>query len=432
MFINSYWINNFKHSTSPSSQEKSIELIISPKCNLACKYCYINRYHDKIFNDDLFCEQDTLNNLQSILNWLKKEKLNPCLDIFSGELLAQNIGWKVLNLILSHEQTLPCELRSKEIRIPTNFTFLCNTDLTERMENLIQSFKDIGIALMLSASFDGKFLEQNRPFKTQLDIPINVVRDDNYYNQVFQFIEKYGCGIHPMVYSKDINKWIDNFDWFQAKMQEYNIPWYEIYLLQVRNLEWTKEEIKGLCDFIKHIYYFAWNKCEKDKYKFGKFISEHYGFNILGEMLGIINRGLGCSIQRNFHIRVSDLAIVPCHRLGYDDFLFGHLSFDKDNNISFNCKNLELMLAVEGYHHQNGPGCEHCAIRSLCIGPCLGAQYEANNNMFTNIPTVCEMEHALLVSICKCIKETGCGEIFYDLFWNQEQCKEFNALMKEV
>lgn len=34
-----------------------------------------------------------------------------------------------------------------------------------------------------------------------------------------------------MVYSKDISKWIDNFEWFQVKMKEYDIPWYEIYLL---------------------------------------------------------------------------------------------------------------------------------------------------------------------------------------------------------
>lgn len=432
MFFESYWINNLKHKNNFNAQEKTLELIISPKCNLACKYCYINRYHDKIFNDDLYDEKDILKNLQYILNWLKKENLNPCIDIFSGELLAQNIGWKVLDLIYTHESMLPDTLRSKQIRIPTNFTFLCDDDLTKRMEQLIDSFKMIGISLMLSASFDGKFLEQNRPFKTQLDIPINVIRDDNYYNKVFTFIEKYGCGIHPMVYSKDISKWIDNFEWFQAKMEEYDIPWYEIYLLQVRNLEWTDDEITDLQKFIKHIYYFAWEKCQQNKEKFSQFIFKEHGFNLLGEMIGIVNRGLGCAIQTTLHVRVSDLAIVPCHRLGYDDFLFGHLSFDENNNIFFNCKHLELMLAIEGFHHQNGPGCEFCNIRSLCLGPCLGAQQEANNNMFVNIPSVCKMEHAVFLAICQCIKETGCGQVFYNLLQTDSQREEFNNLMGKV
>ena len=57
-------------------------------------------------------------------------------------------------------------------------------------------------------------MEDNRPFIRQLDIPINVIRDDAYYDKVFAFIKKHGSGIHPMLYSKGMDKWIKNFDWF--------------------------------------------------------------------------------------------------------------------------------------------------------------------------------------------------------------------------
>jgi len=85
-FLETYFFSNFKYSHTAS--KKSLELIISPKCNLGCKYCYIHKHKKHIFNEDIFNEELTLKNLTLILKWLEKNEFNPDLDIFSGELFA--------------------------------------------------------------------------------------------------------------------------------------------------------------------------------------------------------------------------------------------------------------------------------------------------------------------------------------------------------
>lgn len=52
--------------------------------------------------------------------------------------------------------------------------------------------------------------------------------------------------------------------------------------------------------------------------------------------------------------------------------------------------------------------------------------------MFANIPSVCKMEHAVFLAMCQCIKETGCGQVFYNLLQTDSQREEFNNLMGKV
>ena len=45
------------------------------------------------------------------------------------------------------------------------------------------------------------------------------------------------------------------------------------------------------------------------------------------------------------------------------------------------------------------PHCINCPINSLCIGGCLGAQYEVTGSMFIPIPTVCKVNLTLVKTI---------------------------------
>lgn len=427
-----YWSHMKDNSDRQDKAHKLLEIIVSPQCNLGCKYCYIHKNKNTIFNPCLFDEDKTIKNLIALLKWLAKRELTPPLEIFSGELLAQNIGWRVLDTIYEFQKDLPAHLRFPNILIPTNFTFLCDDNLTAKMEDLIEKFKNINIGLSLSASFDGKYMEDNRPFFRQLDIPIEVVRDDAYYDKVFAFIKKHGCGIHPMLYSKGMDKWIQNFDWFQEQMEKHDIEWDAIYLLQVRNPNWTDYDIQHLTKFLRHIYYFAWDKCGHDKSRMKKFLAARRGFNILNQMVGVRNRGMGCAIQRTLHIRLSDFSVVPCHRLGYDDLIIGHFEPDEDDNLRFVNKNIELLLATNGYHHECSATCEHCLVRTLCLGGCIGAQQEENKNMFSNIPSVCKMFHATYVTITKCLVETNCFDIYCENIPNPEAVRDLINLRKVI
>jgi hypothetical protein len=100
-----------------------------------------------------------------------------------------------------------------------------------------------------------------------------------------------------MIYSKGIHEWKKNFLWFQEKMAERNIPWEAIYLLQVRNQEWTQEEVWGLQDFLRFLFDFAWEKVGEDPQNLHDFLFRGTGFNILTQPISRIGRGLTCGIQ---------------------------------------------------------------------------------------------------------------------------------------
>ena len=44
----------------------------------------------------------------------------------------------------------------------------------------------------------------------------------------------------------------------------------------------------------------------------------------------------GCTINRALIVRMGDLAIVPCHRTSYDQFLLGHFNVENDVKITDN------------------------------------------------------------------------------------------------
>jgi len=184
-------------------------------------------------------KKKTISNLKLICEWMRHNNWNCDIEIFSGELLAQEVGYKVLETLAEYYESVTPDLRASMITIPTNFTFLCSEEATARVEAIRARLKAVDIELGLSASFDGKYMEQNRPYLHDLDIPLGGVRDDAYYDRAFQYCFDTCGGFHPMVYSKGIELWPKNFDWFQENFKRFDIPWDAIYLLQVRNVEWN-------------------------------------------------------------------------------------------------------------------------------------------------------------------------------------------------
>lgn len=429
--LQQYFFNDWKKG-SENKYNKGLELIISPRCNLGCKYCYIHRCRKDIFDENIYDEEATITNLDKVLKWLVANEYCPPLDIFSGELLGQNIGFKVLEHIVNFYSNVEPDLRPKEVTIPTNFTFLCNQEITNKVEALMQRFRDLGINIGLSASFDGKYMEQNRPFLHDLDIPLNAGnRDDEYYNKCFEFVKKQQCGLHPMIYSKNLDKWPQNWDWFQEQMTKYDIPWEGIYLLHVRNEEWTKEEIHQFQDFIRYLYAFIWEKVQHNPERLVHFVVKH-GFNLLSQPFSTVGRGLTCGIQSQFTIRLSDLSSYPCHRLGYKHFIHGYFVDDDEKILRYKNTNAELLLAINSMHRHNLAFCDTCPINKCCTGPCLGANYEATQSLFTPPPTVCIASHALVATSVEQLKKYGAWNYLLAEYADDERREQLCRVEKEI
>ena len=333
-FLQTFFYDSF-HKDHVGETRKAIEFIVSPKCNLGCKYCYIHRHRKEIFDENIFDEELTLKNLHLMLEWMEKNEYTPEIEIFSGELFAQEIGFQVLEVIYEHQSKLAPKYRVPSITIPTNFTFLNSEELTNRVKDIKHRIEDLGIDICLSASFDGMFMEQNRPYTKTLDFDINTYRDDDYYNKVFDFCATEACGLHPMVYSRDIDKWKQNFLWFQEKMEQFDIPWYGLYLLQVRNEEWTSDNIKDLMEFVEFLFEWSWEKVDHDLDYFMDFMLQQHGFNIMTNSFNIIGRGLTCGLQNTLTVRLSDLMIYPCHRTGYKQYYCGQFIPDEEKVLRY-------------------------------------------------------------------------------------------------
>ena len=172
-----------------------LELIISGYCNLGCKYCYVNNFGHKLFPKEIRNNKKILDNAGKVFDWIIENKFKfDRLEMFSGELFNQKIGYDIMELMLEKYSQAPDVAKGLLIMIPTNFTFILDPELEKKVQSLIDRFKIIGARMGLSASFDGLILEsQNRPFKGNIDINVkNIIRTGLLRSRI-AFIAKNGC-----------------------------------------------------------------------------------------------------------------------------------------------------------------------------------------------------------------------------------------------
>lgn len=417
--FNRYFFNNWKIPAKKRDPHYSrLELMVTADCNLGCKYCYIHRHGKKLYKPEIR-EHDLLRkNLDIVLDWLIENNYTPEVDFFSGSPLSQEITLELLEKIYERYKEVPKEKRIPSIVIPTNFTFILSDELIKRVEDLIEKFRNIGISMLLSASIEGKYMEQNRPFRFNqprdrgLFLPEKDLRNDEYYDKVFRFAKKHNCGFHPMVYSNDIHLWQKNFLWFQDMFRKHEIPYYNIYLLEVRNIEWTDEQIRDYLYFVEFLIRWTWKEiCKEDKNKFMDFMIKRRGYNILVSTLFRKARGTTCSLQTMFYIRLGDLKIIPCHRQCYDGYEFGKFIIKNDKIIGIEAINTEMAIGIFSNESKNQPYCVDCIIKEICPSGCLGSQLESNGDPFTPIPTVCELYHKKIYTELKVLEDIGVLEL---------------------
>lgn len=396
--------------------KQSLQLIGSTKCDQNCSYCYYKNFGDKLSSKGSDNDDVILNNLSIFLTWLKNNEYKPReVALFGGEFFSTNIWQEILRIC---NDLLPKE---QIILIPTNMSFIMDDNKIENFFKIQEERNNI----ILSASIDGKFVEENRQLMN------GKIRDDNYYDKLFSFCSKTKTGFHPMIYSSSIGRWKENFLWFIENLNKYKLNINLLYLLEVRNKEWNINQAREFYKFISFLV--EWLFVEIYNSDSNNFVNNFFthGFNILSGPFVRFDRGIGCSIQHTFMTNLGDLSIPACHRLSYKELIGGRF-VTKDNEIvGMEAANFCTYINIKSEDTKSHPHCQLCLIKNLCTNGCFGSQYEETGNLFLPIPSVCRIHHVKMVAILKTLKKLGIIDKFLERLGDEKKINSILILEKE-
>jgi len=406
--------------------DSNLELYITSTCNQKCEYCYLQK-HPELYPKEVNKPELILHNLELLLKYLMINNYHiPEVSIFSGDIWQSQFGWDILDMILKYLEKgvlIDC------ITLPSNCSFVNSEIALQKMQQYIDKYKLFDCYLGISVSVDGKIVDEaGRPRNDKEN-----KYTDEFYDRVGAFARVNDFLFHPMVSSQNVKYWKENYQWWMEFLKKYNYSSDSIMMLEVRDGNWTDESIKDYCEFLKMLMN-NWmvEKCNNDPQEFADYISNAHLKREFNESNGyfpwFIGTGksfLGCTITDHLTVRLGDLAICPCHRTAYNQYLYGYFTVE-DDEIS-GVKAVNPILATKiwmGNNLTTTPICDACPINECCLHGCLGAQTEYGKDPFMPLENVCKFFKAKYSTIFKyyrehgiidCLKAYGPNKIFSDL-----------------
>ncbi len=400
-------------NTSTIQVFDTISFNLGSQCTLQCTYCYLHRFgKQEDINKQLYPfepdQDELLSNARFIIETLiKNEYQINTIDIFGGEMftLFGSVLTRLYTIVYELYKDQDPLLRPINIIVPTNMTWMSKPGQIELIKIYESKLQRIGIEVQYSESFDGLLELQNRQYQSQ-QFNSAFPRDEDYITKLFEFQSTNNAGFHPMVYSNGIEYWIDNFLWFQRMFYKFGIQPSNIYLLEVRNYEWTPEDQLEFGYFIRFLV-----KLNKQFQKFfgtdsHQLINE-MNWNILNHLNPVTYRGIGCTLQTSISINVQSLSIQGCHRNNYAFNQLGTLDKTADDFVIVNSINPQSVFTVQSFTTTQQPKCADCLIKYSCSGLCIGSQFEVFADQYYPIPTQCMLEHVKVFSLIQSFLDEG-------------------------
>lgn len=410
-----YWRNNFnRKNNEEENYQYKLELIISPTCNNKCSYCYYNNFKEELYPTCFNDSYSIVDNCKKLFNWLKKEKMCPGgVEIFSGEPLNLPYINDIMQII---EDNMPPQF---PVVIPTNATFCKSDKLLENAEIFLKRWNN-SLHTHFSISIDGKYLDNiTRPMQDGTQY------DDAFYDRLFTFTKR-GIPFHPMIGPLGIEEWKNNLNWYIENIKKYNNcntreALDKLYLLEVRNPDWTPLKLRYLDEFIDYFSSVAFDAYNYDPLDFYYSFLMGRNSNLYSSVNSVLLRGLGCSIQQNFSVRLGDLKLVPCHRAAYEGYNACNLIIDSKGNVNYKLENPNMYMFIKSFNAAASTKCCDCPINDLCSRYCIGCNFEVNHDFFTPVDNVCALEFSKVFSLCKSLQKIGILDILINDYSNSSK-----------
>lgn len=456
-YINSWLFkksNSFSHillnlyDYHPRVYETSIEIIVRPECNQKCEYCYIARYGKDLYPlNERVSNEELLKNLDALLYYvfIENDTYVNKWDLFAGDLFYDDLYFNIVDIFYKYLSQLykkyPMVFKKLPLSIvtPSNFSFMRNEEKSNKLEEYIKKFAELNCELGFSISTDGIYATDTRE---QQEL------DEEFTNKLFKFVDKYRpSGMHPMISPSNVHNAIKNYDWFRKKYHEFlgetyaPIPMF----LEVRNDEWTFENIKDLIELENHMIQDRLEWCNNDidllaRHLWGPVdINDHYSRFYYNDIINLyikddeyLRQKISCSMQETLHIMLNNLSCPICHRLTYKQFQGGKFLLNDDNRIyDVQPINPSGYLSTKFFPMKNAPRCIHCPYESVCHLGCLGAQYEALGELFIPANSVCQMKQAKINNLVMAYYDMG---VFHSAtrqgLFNPQQVEKLNQLLE--
>lgn len=407
---------NPKEELSSLSSTAILEIYLSANCNQKCNYCYLYN-NKKLYPIEIDKPDLIIKNLEIFYNYLIKNKYQiPSIEFFSGEIWYNDFGLQVLETTYN---ALLKGLSCNRFMIPSNCSFLMNNSQTQKIQSWIDKYKKLGVSLLFSISVDGAVIENNvRPLNSKIN------KEEDFYYKLFNFAKHNDFYFHPMVSYYNIDKWVENYQWWEKQCEEYNLDITKhVMFLEVRNDGWTKESIQHynnllneMIDYeINHVYNGNAHEFIYDFFKIGKSMEEPIKKEYQGYIPFSFSRKEtfpGCSISTHLTVRMGDLAICPCHRLSYNHDLYGHFITENDEIVDIKSNNFYLANKILLSNDRlTNIKCDTCKFSEYCLYGCYGSQKEINNDPFIPIESVCLLFEEKFKFLIKKFKEMGAYDI---------------------
>lgn len=382
------WLDGNRDAGS-MHHDANLEIYITSVCNQSCEYCYLIN-NEGLYPKDCLDPQLILHNLRLLYDWiLEKGYQIPKCEFFTGEIWHSQFGLDVLEITLEYiKKGLPVGWWM----IASNCSFLLNEDQTCKIQHYINEFRKHGTSLVFSISVDGQPIESVRPLNNGTE------RTDAYYERMFLFAKHNGFKFHPMVAAKTAHKWIENHQWWEKHLKEWDMSIEELMMLEVRNPDWTDESIYHYLRFLKYLIdKYIREHCDGDM----KTFTHHLMCTRLaGEQTTIsgyipwcfpeTDNFIGCTCSTDLTIRLGDLAIAPCHRTAYNKYLYGKFVVKDDKIVDIEANNPQMACKILMSNFNLASfGCDTCTYNEYCLKGCYGTQYEEQGDPFIPVPNVC-------------------------------------------
>lgn len=376
---------NFDPDTS-MWQDTKLELFVTSSCNQKCEYCYLVK-HQELYPKEINDPVAIKHNLTILYDWLiENEFFISEIEFFSGEIWHSQFGWDILDITLD---AIRKGLKTLYILIPSNCSFCLDRNAMAKIQHYIDTFKQYDVDLGFSISIDGQIVEdESRPLNNKA-----LVKNNEFYENVFLFAKHNNFYFHPMVSSSNVSKWIDNYKWWVEMFDKYSLDEKDIMMLEVRNNDWTEQSIQDYNNFMNYLIDRDITRADGME-NWANSIFGAYDLKIRdGYVPYWINENINippCTIPLELVIRLGDLSLPPCHRTAYNKLLYGKFVVENDKIADIQAINVyTAMRILLGNNITNSFKCDNCPFNKYCLKGCFGAQWEVNQDPFMPIENVC-------------------------------------------